>query len=277
MARFPDHPARRPAAVTGASSGIGEAVARALGAAGHPVVLGARRVERCDEVAAEIRAAGGEAVGVPLDVGDNRSIKDFASAAEAAFGPLEVLVANAGHTMIGRAVETTPAEFAVEMQVNLLGAHHMAALVASGMIERQRGDIIFVSTDAVPVPRPGIAAYVTAKFGLEGLARVMQMELEGTGVRASIVRPGPTMTSMGDAWEADEFAGLIDQWVRWGVARHDGFMLPAQVAHAVLGVVSMPRGSHVTLLEIEPEAPMHGAPEAPMHRAPDPPIQGDTR
>ncbi|MDQ1374007.1 MAG: hypothetical protein QOJ09_1345 [Actinomycetota bacterium] len=258
MARFPTHPERRPAIVTGASSGIGEAVARALAAAGHPVVLGARRVDRCEEIAAEIRSHGGEAQTVRLDVSDDESIKAFAAEAEQAVGPIEVLVANAGHTLIGRAIDTGPAAFADEIQVNLLGAHHLVSLVAAGMIERRRGDIVFVSTDAVPVPRPGIAAYVTAKFGLEGLAQVMQMELEGTGVRASVVRPGPTMTSMGDNWDAAEFAGLIDQWVRWGVARHDGFMQPAQVAHAVLNVVSMPRGSHVTLLQVQPEAPIRG-------------------
>jgi NAD(P)-dependent dehydrogenase (short-subunit alcohol dehydrogenase family) len=258
MARFPDHPARRPAVVTGASSGIGQAVARALGRAGHPVVLGARRVERCDEVAAEIRAGGGEAVGLRLDAGDAGSIKEFAGDAEAAFGPVEVLVANAGHTMIGKAIETSPADFADQVQVNLLGAHHLASLVGAGMVERRRGDIVFVSTDAVPMPRPGIAAYVSAKFGLEGLAKVMQMELEGTGVRTSVVRPGPTMTSMGDTWDADEFAGLIDQWMQWGVARHDSFMPPAFIAEAVLNVVSMPRGSHVTLIQVEPEAPIRG-------------------
>ena len=258
MTRFPNHPPRRPAVVTGASSGIGEAVARAFGAAGHPVVLGARRVARCDEVAAEIRAGGGEAVGLQLDVSDTESITEFAAAAEEALGPIEVLVANAGHTRIGKAIDTTPTDFAAQVQVNLLGAHHLATIVAAGMIERRRGDVVFVSTDAVPVPRPGIAAYVTAKFGLEGLAKVMQMELEGTGVRASLVRPGPTMTSMGDAWDADEFAGLIDQWVRWGVARHDSFMSPASVAQAVLDVVSMPRGSHVTLIQVEPEAPIRG-------------------
>jgi NADP-dependent 3-hydroxy acid dehydrogenase YdfG len=258
VARFPDHPTRRPAAVTGASSGIGEAIARTLGAAGHPVVLGARRVERCEEIATEIRAAGGEAVGIRLDVGDNASIKEFAGAAEAAFGPVEVLIANAGHTRIGNAIDTSPADFADQVQVNLLGAHHLATLVGAGMIDRRRGDIVFVSTDAVPMPRPGIAAYVAAKFGLEGLAKVMQMELEGTGVRTSVVRPGPTMTSMGDTWDADEFAGLIDQWVQWGVARHDAFMPPAFVAQAVLRVVSMPRGSHVTLMQVEPEAPIRG-------------------
>ena len=66
------------------------------------------------------------------------------------------------------------------------------------------------------------------------------------------------MTGMGDNWGAAEFAELIEQWVRWGVARHDGFMQPAQVAQAVVHVISMPRGSHVTLLQVEPEAPIRG-------------------
>ena len=66
--------------------------------------------------------------------------------------------ANAGHTRIGNAMDTSPADFADQVQVNLLGAHHLATLVGAGMIERRRGDIVFVSTDAVPMPRPGIAA-----------------------------------------------------------------------------------------------------------------------
>jgi NADP-dependent 3-hydroxy acid dehydrogenase YdfG len=258
MARFPDHPERRPTVVTGASSGIGEAVARALGAAGYPVVLGARREDRCREIAEEITAAGGEAVALGLDVGDPASIKDFAAAADGVHGPVEVLIANAGHTDIGRALDTAPADFAAAVQVNLLGAHQLATLLGAGMVERRRGDIVFVSSDAIPMPRPGIAAYVSAKFGLEGLARAMQMELEGTGVRATVVRPGPTMTSMGDEWDPDQFSGLIEQWVHWGVARHDAFMRPSQVAQAVLSVVSMPRGAHITLLQVEPEAPIQG-------------------
>ena len=258
MPRFPDHPARRPAAVTGASSGIGEATARALADAGHPVVLGARRVERCQEVADEIRAAGGEAVAVRLDAGDSASIKDFAAAAAEPFGPLEVLVANAGDTMLGDALDTSPDDFAAQLQVNLLGAHHLATLVAAGMVERRRGDLVFVSTDAVRTMRPGIAGYLTAKVGLEGLVRALQMELEGTGVRASIVRPGPTMTGMGAGWDPAAFERLVAEWVRWGVARHDGFMRPEQVARAIAAVVSMPRGAHLTLVEVEPEAPIRG-------------------
>jgi NAD(P)-dependent dehydrogenase (short-subunit alcohol dehydrogenase family) len=255
---FPAHPERRPAANTGGSSGIGAAVARAWAGAGHPVVIGARGEQRCEEVAAAIRADGGEAVAVRLDVGDAASVKDFAHAAEDAFGPVEVLVCNAGDTTLGTALDLPPEEFTAQLQVNLGGAHHLAQLVGRGMVERKRGDIVFVSTDAVRLKRPGIAGYLTAKIGLEGLARAMQMELEGTGVRASIVRPGPTMTGMGGAFDPVQFGRLLEEWVRWGVARHSGFMRPEQVAAAVLGVVSMPRGAHDTLVEVEPEAPVEG-------------------
>ena len=256
MPKFPDHPDRRPALVTGASSGIGEATARVLADAGHSVVLAARRVERCEATAGEIRDRGGEAVALRLDLADSASIKDLVSGAEDAFGPLEIVVSNAGDTMIGTAHEMEPSDFANQLQVNLAGAHHLVALVAPGMIERRRGDLVFVSTDAVREPRPGIAAYVAAKWGLEGLARAMQMELEGTGVRATVVRPGPTLTEMAREWDAGEFGRLMDEWIRWGVARHDSFLRPAHVASAIAGVVAMPRGAHVTLLEIEPEAPI---------------------
>lgn len=263
MPRFPDHPVRRPALVTGASSGIGEATARALAGAGHPVVLAARRLDRCETTAAQIRAAGGEATALRLDLADPASIKDVTAGAEDAYGPLEAVISNAGDTLIGRAHETEPTDFAAQVQVNLLGVQQLVSLVVPGMIERRRGDLVFVSTDAVPDPRPGIASYIAAKWGLEGMARAMQMELEGTGVRASIVRPGPTMTEMAREWDPGDFARLVEEWVRWGVARHDSFLRPAQVASAVLGVVSMPRGAHVTLLQVEPEAPITSVPEAP--------------
>ena len=258
MPRFPDHPERRPAVVTGASSGIGAATARALASAGHPVVLGARRVEQCEAVAAEIRAAGSEATAFHLDVSDPGSIKNFVAAAEQAVGEIEIIISNAGDTAIGTAAETSPAAFAAQVQVNLLGAQQLVSLVTPAMIDRRRGDLVFVTTDAVRVPRPRIAGYLSAKWGLEGMARAMQMELEGTGVRASILRPGPTLTQMGRSWDADEFAAMVDEWVRWGVARHDNFMRPADVAAAIVGIVQLPRGAHVTLLELEPEAPIQG-------------------
>jgi NADP-dependent 3-hydroxy acid dehydrogenase YdfG len=253
----------RPAIVTGASSGIGEATARALAAAGHPVVLGARRVERCDEIVAEIRAAGGEATATQLDVSDLDSVAGFVKAAEQAFGPIEVVVSNAGDVLATVAAETEPDRFAAQVSVNLLAAQRLVALVVPGMVERQRGDVVFVTSDVTRVPRPRMSSYVASKWGLEGLARAMQLELEGTGVRASIVRPGPTTSGMGAGWDGETITAVLRDWKRHGLLRHDGYLPAEGVAGAVLAVVSAPRGTHLTLVEVEPEAPVGEAAWAP--------------
>ena len=134
VVRFPDHPERRPAVVSGASSGIGRATARALAGARHPVVLGARRVERCEEVAAEIRSQGGDAVAVHLDLTDPGSTEAFVKAAQDAFGDVEILVSNAGDVAPAMALDIDPQRFATTLEVNLLGAHRLVALLAPGMV-----------------------------------------------------------------------------------------------------------------------------------------------
>ncbi|MGK5554168.1 SDR family oxidoreductase, partial [Actinomadura kijaniata] len=250
------HPDRRPALVAGASSGIGAATATALAAAGHPVALGARRADRCEELAATIRAGGGEAFAHPLDVGDSDSVKAFAAAAEDALGPAEVLVSGAGDLSADRLHDLDPDAFLAQLQVHLVGAHRLVAQVCPGMVRRRRGDIVLVSSDVVRAPRTRMGAYVAAKNGVEGMARALQMELEGTGVRASVVRPGPTMTAMGMDWDPKVTGEVLDEWVRWGLARHPYFLRPSDVAAAVATVVSAPRGAHLTLVEIQPEAPL---------------------
>lgn len=260
MARFPAHPERRPAIVTGASSGIGEATAQMLAATGHPVVLGARRVENCESTAEKIRAEGGEAVALPLDLTDPASVTAFAAAAEGALGPIEVLVNNAGNVLPTDAVGTDPDVFADELQVNLLGAQRLVSLLVPAMVGRRRGDVVFVSSDVVRRPRPQMASYMASKHAVEGLARAMQMELEGTGVRASVVSPGPTGTGMGTYWDMAGLQPLMDEWTRWGLMRHPHVLRPEDIAAAVLAVVAAPRGTHLTMIEVEPEAPVE-APE----------------
>jgi short-subunit dehydrogenase len=165
MTCFEPHPERRPAAVTGASSGIGAQAARALARAGHPVVLGARRAQVCDEVAASIRAEAGEAVACHLDLADPGSVTRFAKEADAAFGPVEILVSNAAKIQPGTALETSPEDFEEILRVNVGGAQRLVRAFGVGMVERRRGDLIFVTSDVVAHPRPRMAAYVASKGG----------------------------------------------------------------------------------------------------------------
>lgn len=249
-------PDRRPAVVTGASSGIGAATALSLAAAGHPVALGARRTDKCEEVAARVREAGGEAYVAALDLTDADSVATFAEKVTAELGDVEVVVSNAGAVAPGTIHEVDTERFARELDLNVVGAHRLVRAFVPGMVERRRGDLVFVSSDVAVRARPFMSSYAAGKWGLEGLAHAMQMELEGTGVRASIVRPGPTWSEMGTDWDADEAAFVLNQWVRFGQARHPHFLKPTAIADAITTVVSAPRGVHLSLIEVNPEAPL---------------------
>ncbi|HXQ44389.1 MAG TPA: SDR family oxidoreductase [Acidimicrobiales bacterium] len=262
MSRSIPHPPRRPSIVTGASSGIGLATARALAARGHPVVLGARREVRCQEIAREITTDGGEAHAFALDLGDRDSIVAFVESARAAVGEIDVLVSSAGQNRPDATIEATAGAFAALMGVNLVGAHEMVGLLAPGMIERHHGDMVFVTSENVRSPRPRNKAYVASKWGLEGYARTLQMELEGTGVRASIVQPGQTLSEMGSDWDHEATTEILGEWVRWGLARHGHFLDADAVADAVVTVVEAPVGTHLTMIEVQPEAPVRRDPPA---------------
>ncbi len=266
MPRFDPNPERRPAVVTGASSGIGQATALALAAEGHPVALGARRVAECEATAAAIREDGGEAVAIHLDLADGRSVDRFAQACVDTLGAVEILVSNAALNIAGAVLDTDPEAFDGVLAVNLSGTHRLVRALTPGMTGRRRGDIVFVTSDVAERPRPSMAAYVTSKWGLEGYVHSLQMELEGTGVRATIVRPGPTLTGMGMDWDPDATGKVIEQWAAWGFARHSNFMRPAGVAQAIVAVVGLPRGTHATVIELQPEAPLHTDPN---HAGPD--------
>lgn len=256
MPRFPTHPARRPAVVTGASSGIGAATARLLAAHGYPVVLGARRIERCAELVDKIRGDGGEAWAYGVDLADPDSVAAFAEQAVTVVGSVEIVVSSAGAIVPTTAIGTDEDDFDAVLQVNVLGAHRLVRAFAPAMVERRRGDLVFVTSETVRVPRPSMSPYVSSKWGLEGYVHTLQMELEGSGVRASIVRPGQTSTGMGLDWDPEVTASVLDEWVRWGVARHDHFLPADGVAGAVLAVLEAPRGTHFALLEVQPEGPI---------------------
>jgi short-subunit dehydrogenase len=245
----------RPAVVTGASSGIGEATARLLASEGYPVVLGARRLDRCEAIAAELRADGLEAHAFALDVADAGSRDVFVKQAVESVGDIEVFVSNAGLNRPASVMDADDATFLEHLQVNLLGVHALTQAFGAGMVERGRGDLCFVTSEVVREPRPWVAPYVTSKSALEGLVTALRMELEGTGVRVSCVRPGQTMTEMGFDWDADRTGEILTSWKRWGLARHPHFMPPSGIAAAVAACVGAPPGVSFATVDVEPVPP----------------------
>ncbi len=260
MPRFQPHPARRPAIIAGASSGIGAATAIELAGRGFPVALGARRVEKCQELADQITGHGGEAVALHLDVTESESVKAFVHQASERLGEIELLVTGAGDTFFGRLHEISTDIFESQVQIHLIGANRLAGAVIPGMLKRQRGDLIFVGSDVALRQRPHMGAYGAAKAALVAMVTNLQMELEGTGVRASIVHPGPTKTGMGWSMPPESIGPMLEDWAKWGQARHDYFLRASDLARAIAFVAETPRGGFVTSMEIQPEAPLSSAP-----------------
>jgi NAD(P)-dependent dehydrogenase (short-subunit alcohol dehydrogenase family) len=243
--------------VTGASSGIGRAVAIELGGLGWSVALGARRADRLEETAAAVHASGGQAFAHPLDVTDADSIAGFFTAAEAALGPVDVLVNNAGVATPGW-LDRVPVEaLQREVATNLLGPILMTRLaIGSWRARQQRGDLVFVTSDATRHPRPRMAGYTATKAGLEAFSQALALELEGTGVRSTTIRVGPTLTDFGVGWPMEDLEDLMGYWPRFGLQRHAGVMDAGAVAGAVVTAVTAPPGVHFDTIEVQPEAPV---------------------
>ncbi|MBF4162236.1 SDR family oxidoreductase [Nocardioides acrostichi] len=249
-------PDRRPVVIAGASSGIGEATALTLAAGGYPVAVGARRVEKLEALVSTIREAGGEATAHALDVADDASVEEFAAKAIADLGDIEAVVSGAALIAPGRIHEMETATLRRELDVNIVGTQRLAKAFLPGMVERRRGDLVVISSDVAVRARPFMGGYAAGKWGLEGLAAAMQMEMEGTGVRVSVVRPGPTWSEMGMDWDPEETAMVLNGWVKFGHARHQHFLAPQPHADAIKAVIDAPRGVHMNLVEVSPEAPV---------------------
>jgi NAD(P)-dependent dehydrogenase (short-subunit alcohol dehydrogenase family) len=202
------------ALVTGASRGLGAALARRLAAEGARVVLVARGGEELEQVAVSIRAAGGEAHAVAADVGDKRAPHAIAAAAAALVGPVDVLVQCAstlGHVPLRPLLDTDCEALEEALQVNLVGPFRLARLLAAPMALRGRGLVVDVTSDASVAAYPTWGAYGVSKAGLDHLGRILGAELDGTGVRVVTVDPGEMDTRMhADAIPDADRTALLD-------------------------------------------------------------------
>lgn len=196
-------PRGRVAVVTGASSGIGLAVAQHLAHAGAAVVLGARRSDKLREAVERIRAEGGTAEAVTMDVTSEADMTRLVSHAEAAFGGLHIMVCNAGFGFYGSVEETPPDVMRRMMDVNFMGTF-LGARATLPIFRRQNsGHLMIVSSI---VGQRGIAAmsgYSATKAAQVGFAESLRTEFTGTGIQISVVFPVSTETEFRSAMDRD--------------------------------------------------------------------------
>jgi short-subunit dehydrogenase len=180
--------------VTGASSGIGRALALAWARRGARLVLSARSPGPLAEVADAVRAAGGEALAVPSDVTDDASRRELVRQALAAYGGrLDVLVNNAGRGHYAAALAIEPAELEQTYRLNAVAPLALAQLTIDALAQ-SRGTIVMISSVVGVVSTPRLGAYASSKFALEGLSVALRAEIASRGVRLLVVRPGPVAT-----------------------------------------------------------------------------------
>lgn len=182
--------------VTGASRGIGRACALELAKAGAKLALAARQVEKLEEVAGEIRSAGGEAFVVPMDLSSHDSIKQGFAAVTGHFGPVSILVNNAAVTRDGLALRMKPADWDAVIQTNLSGTFYCIQQVLSPMIRERWGRIVNISSVVGESGNAGQANYVASKAGVIGLTKALAQEMASRSVTINAVAPGFIETDM---------------------------------------------------------------------------------
>ncbi len=227
--------ADRGALVTGASSGIGAATARALAAAGAEVWLVARRLERLQALAAEL----GRAHPVALDVCDAAAVQERLAGL-----PIDILVDNAGLALgLDKLSAGDPAEWSRVIDTNVKGVLHVTRAVLPGMLQRKRGDVVLIGSVAGRQVYPGGGVYCASKHAVRALYEALRLEHVGSGVRFTTVDPG-----MVGATEFSHIRLRGDEAKARAVYQGVDPLLPEDVAEALLWAVTRP--AHVNVGEI---------------------------
>jgi 3-oxoacyl-[acyl-carrier protein] reductase len=195
----------RAALITGASGGIGAAIARTLHAAGATVGLSGTRAAALAALAAEL---GDRAHALPADLADPGAPDALVAAAEAAMGPLHILVNNAGLTRDQLAIRMKDEDWQTVLDVDLSAAFRLARAALRGMLRRRAGRIVSIASIVGVTGNPGQANYAAAKAGLIGMSKALAQEVASRGVTVNCIAPGFIATPMTEALTAEQTAAL---------------------------------------------------------------------
>jgi NAD(P)-dependent dehydrogenase (short-subunit alcohol dehydrogenase family) len=218
-------------AITGASAGIGRATALRLARDGASVAICARRPDRLEATAAEIRSAGGTPLAVPADVTKPDDMQAFVDATLREFGRLDVMMCNAGFGIYGEIDRVTPDQMQAIMDVNFFGTFHAARAALPVFRKQARGHIIIVSSIVGRRGIPFMGPYSATKFAQVGLAECLRAELKGTGVHVSVVYPISTDT---------EFFNVMTSKSGFATRAQGPRQSPGDVAEAIARAIKRP-------------------------------------
>jgi NADP-dependent 3-hydroxy acid dehydrogenase YdfG len=232
-----DHSTGRVAVITGASSGIGEATARAMAADGHRVALLARRADRIEALADEL---GNGAIAIEADVTDRDSIVAAAERVQQELGGADILVNNAGVMLTAPFTSDQREEHRRMVETNLLGAMTATEVFLDQLRANGGGDLVNVSSVAGRVAPAGFAAYAATKWGINGWSEALRVELQ-PDVRVIVIEPGATATELPDHITHADSKRISKEALDWSIPPHD-------IADVIAFAVSRPQ--RVTLNEI---------------------------
>lgn len=219
--------------VTGASSGIGEATARLFSRQGHPLLLLARRIERLEALKLP------NALCRAVNVTDREALLAAVEEAEKRFGPADALVNNAGVMLLGNMVEQDPAEWERMLDVNVKGLLNGVHAVLKGMVERNQGSVINVSSVAGRKTFPNHVAYVGTKFAVHAISENLREEVAAHNVRVVTIAPGAVETELLSHTTDEAIKSGYQDWKR----EMGGKVLSAEdVANAIGYAYNQPQG-----------------------------------
>jgi NADP-dependent 3-hydroxy acid dehydrogenase YdfG len=235
--------AGRVALVTGASSGIGDAIARVLADAGAKVAIVARRRERLDVLARELGAAGAEVLVLAADLLREDENRRIVAGTEKHFGRLDILVNNAGVMLLSPVDGADPEDWRRMLELNVLAPMVSSQAALPGMRARGGGHIVNIASTAGRIANPNISGYSASKFGIVAFSESMRREVYKDKIRVTVIEPGVVETELR---EHIPHAGTKQAIDAWAAAMRQ--LQPEDVANAVLYCVTQPE--HVNVNEI---------------------------